>query len=150
MTIDLVSQAGETGSFTQHGWRMLLELATAHGWEPAGTEPADISGMFSDDTPAAVVARQSALFRLEWDGGYTDNAFQTVTASDARALADALQRALPYLPSHKSPRIQPSDALPEIDVIVGDVTPHEYYGGPNKTAVVAFIAFARLGEFRIS
>ena len=60
-------------------WGDALELALLAGWEPAGTE-----------LPA----------NPRWSGIYNSNDYQTVTAADARALADALDRIMPDIPHH--------------------------------------------------
>lgn len=57
------------------GWVTLLYLAHLHGWKPEGTEPPPFDNY--DD----------------WNGNYTTNDFQYVTAEDASKLADGLERA---------------------------------------------------------
>lgn len=62
-------------SFNNGFWYTLLEIAEIFGWQPAGTvKPSDYDG--------------------RWNGSYFTNDFQEVTDADARALSDALQRAV--------------------------------------------------------
>jgi len=101
MGMDLYG-VGKQFHFNNVGWRLVLEMALDHAWRPAGTEynpwewcrakGLDQDNLTPDD--AALVAKQKA----EWDGGYTSNDFQIVTASDAAALADALEVALRTFP----------------------------------------------------
>ncbi len=60
-------------------WRKALELARAHGWQPAGTLAPPIRWDGSG---------------IRWNGEYDPPAGQEVTRSDARALAEALSRAV--------------------------------------------------------
>lgn len=57
------------------GWRTAFELALAYGWEPRGILP-----------PPGL--------EDGWTETYFSNDFQEVTATDAAALADALERAI--------------------------------------------------------
>jgi hypothetical protein len=59
-------------------WTFLLETAYYHGWKPAGTVKTTID---------------------DWNGTYFGNDGQWVTAGDAAALADALERYLNTAPS---------------------------------------------------
>jgi hypothetical protein len=89
MGVDLFGHGG--ASFNWHGWRYLLDVAMAFGWEPAGTAPPPAYS-FADGKiidPAWDDASQGP-----WDGGYFTNDFQSVTDADADALAGALFRAL--------------------------------------------------------
>jgi hypothetical protein len=64
-------------SLASGAWRYCLRMAVAHGWEPEGTLPPDY--WRADE---------------EWSGEYLSNGGQTVTDSDARSLAAALDRAV--------------------------------------------------------
>ena len=75
MGYDLTSSSGQTHRWKVLGWWHLLNLAREHGWSPRGTEPP------GDAAPG-------------WDGNYFHNEGQWVTADDAAALADALERLL--------------------------------------------------------
>ena len=61
-------------------WENVLKWATSSGWKPLGTSKPKL---WSDGGDGI------------WKGGYDTNDGQRVLAKDARALADALERALP-------------------------------------------------------
>ena len=76
MGVSLTSDSGLFRSYNHQTWCGLLELARTHGWKPAGTEaPSE----YPED---------------HWDGNYTSNASQCISAADAASIADALDRAL--------------------------------------------------------
>ena len=77
MGYDLTNSAGGYHQWKVLGWWHLLNLARSYGWNPAGTEPP------AEATPLS-----------PWDGNYFRNDGQFVTATDAAALADALERML--------------------------------------------------------
>lgn len=81
MSVDLVRVGDEEARcFDSDTWEHLLRLARLNGWHPAGTKQ-------PDDWPG----------RHPWDhGNYSSNDGQTVTAADARGIADALSRALQF------------------------------------------------------
>lgn len=83
MSMDLYSRHGEI-SFSAATWDGCFHLAVAFGWKPVGTNPPFV-GTTRDD----------------WDGGYFGNDFQQVTDDDARAMADALTRALTALKARR-------------------------------------------------
>jgi hypothetical protein len=77
MGMDLLGNHGDE-RFSASAWDNCLERAIEFGWEPEGTvAPTDWSG--------------------EWDGGYCSNDWQAVTDRDARALGEALVRAIATL-----------------------------------------------------
>lgn len=76
MGYDLSNDNGDYFRFNIHGWRPILTLAKKYGWVPAQT-----------------VKRVNK----SWSGSYYSNDGQKVTAKDAAAIADALEKALPYL-----------------------------------------------------
>ena len=69
-------------------WQFMLALAERYGWQPRGTEPPE------ED------ATEGGLWHDDWDGRYVPICGQSVTEQDARALADALERALRDIPGH--------------------------------------------------
>jgi hypothetical protein len=75
MGYDLTNSSGQTHQWKVLGWWHLLNLAREYGWLPRGTEAPSHSG------PG-------------WDGNYFQNDGQLVTADDATALAEALDRLL--------------------------------------------------------
>ncbi len=80
MGMDLISEHGNE-SFNNSAWRYCLETAERFGWKLEGT----ISGPHSHTTPR------------EWGGHYFSNDYQVVTDRDARALGEALLRAIAAL-----------------------------------------------------
>ena len=93
MGIGVINSAGEPFAFSHlQAWGRALDLAYIYGCQPAGTEPGGVylNPDFTnvDGTP------------LEWEGGYETSDLQIVTAQDARAIARALEKALPDIPDH--------------------------------------------------
>ena len=78
------------------GWLMIWRMAIDYGWEPAGT----VLELCLTDDP-----EEEAKLKREWDGDYTTNEWQTVTAEDALNLAAALEKALVDIPDNDD--IQP-------------------------------------------
>jgi hypothetical protein len=80
-------------------WLSILSLAILYGWTPTGTSvPEEESALSGGWSPAGSEA--PAEERLPgWDGRYYPTWQQEIIESDARALADALERALPDIPS---------------------------------------------------
>jgi hypothetical protein len=74
---DLANSSGGYHQWNVLGWWNVLNLARIYGWMPRGTEP---PAQPSDLTP--------------WDGNYFRNEGQRVSAEDAAAIADALNRLL--------------------------------------------------------
>ncbi|MDP9439435.1 MAG: hypothetical protein M3P49_11945 [Actinomycetota bacterium] len=92
--MDVSNGNGEYRRFSRASWVELLELAEEYGWQPAGTELVGwdpVGPMTSPDYPdAALIEQIESVF---WGGNYTSNDGQLVTARDADAIADALERA---------------------------------------------------------
>src|SRR5262245_23808019 len=86
MGVDLRSHHGSE-HFSHSGWRLVLNLAIEYGWQPTGTAPPDHGWLLAGTAP-------TDSDRLSWDGGYCSNDLQKVTESDARALGEALLRAV--------------------------------------------------------
>jgi hypothetical protein len=130
----------EKSSFWCQQWRWpkLLRLAEAHGWQPQGTsQPPEDAIHFPGG---------------RWDpSSYTSNDGQIVSAADARALANALELALPNIPDH--------DALakyrrPDGGIGIAPTPPPAsdadwFSGAEAKAYVTEFIAFCRQGTFRV-
>jgi hypothetical protein len=74
-------------------WFYCLAVADAFGWQREGTRPAVWCN--ADGSPCE---EMNSL--VGWSGSYSSNDHQTVTDSDARALAAALDRAIDALLSH--------------------------------------------------
>jgi hypothetical protein len=138
--LDLIGLFAGCDEFAVSGraWRLLLALASAHGWTPAGTlapDPEDVD----DDLGRAATS---------WDGRYIPAECQRMTESDARAMAAALERALPDIPNHdalsKKVLASPADgplalwgrrARPEVTI-----SAWEEFSGRNKPYLVSLIA----------
>ena len=75
MSFDLERKGGSY-RWSNTGWPAVMELAEAYGWQPAGTAPPE------------------GVERAAWDRGYGTNDGQTVSAQDAKHLADALDAGL--------------------------------------------------------
>ena len=103
-------------SLSDRAWRLLLALTSVYGWKPQGTLAPDPE--YVDDEPSQVIP---------WDGRYAPPACQRMTEGDARAMADALERALPDIPDH--------DALSDKVLAPGGDDPLALWGRPARTGV---------------
>jgi hypothetical protein len=172
MTMQLVSDRGEE-LFSTWAWKVLIDLARRYGWQPAGArEPfskdsVQSGGDFVElseeqleayEIPAGhpVAGAVKSLFVESGDlvlDSYFRNAGFRVTAGDARALADALERALPDIPDHDGlghkavtlPTSPGENFLP-LDT---PASPYEVFSGQNKARLRRFIGFCRRGGFAI-
>lgn len=100
MGYDLTNAKNDEFHFNIHSWSPIFQMGMAAGWQPAGTlapapfvdeDTGETLGVWDDD---------------EWDGTYFSNDRQRVTDADARAWADALERALDDIPDlHTMPMI---------------------------------------------
>ena len=113
--------------FPRESWIKLLSLGLFYGWQPLGTRVPSMSEIHG--------------FNIEsWDGSYLTNDGQIVVAADARSLGTALERALDDIPDFN------------LDYYFSDlskVNPFEYFAGDEKSHLVDFIKFCRLGSFLI-
>src|SRR5262249_52232156 len=107
-----------------------------------------------EDHPLARLIR--SLFPRSGDpvlGGYFVNDGQRVTAEDARALADALERALPDIPDHDAMPHKtfehPSEPGVRLVALDPRASPYEWFSGDKKRLVRQFIDFCRQGGFEI-
>jgi hypothetical protein len=170
--MDLIGKHGET-SFTLRGWRSLIQLALTYGWKPRGAiEPAE-----EGESDAAVPVLQFTVeeldqYRVPPDDplagaakalsshsgnpvldSYFNNAGFRVTPEDARALADALERALPDIPRHEALENKTVTMAGGPGVrflpIGTPVNPFEWFSGENRAHLQAFIGFCREGGFEI-
>jgi hypothetical protein len=123
MTMDLIGEQGQK-CFNNSGWKMLIDLALRNGWKPAGAQEPDDEGeeLLEEECPdhpgrllglresdlddpfVRAVKRgvRSVLLRSDDPliDSYLHNDGLRVADEDARALADALERALPDVPDH--------------------------------------------------
>src|ERR1043165_953367 len=126
MTIEVIGKDDDL-CFNNLAWKLLIELALQFGWKPAGAMEPDEEedGSEPDEEEDGLAAEQvvklteetleqhrapqddaiaQAVKSLFFHSGdpvldsYFNNAGFRVTADDANALADALDRALPDLP----------------------------------------------------
>jgi hypothetical protein len=136
MAMDLFSEIEGWFRFDVSEWKRLLELARGHGWEPMGTESPDLEPDFSP--------------RKDWDGSYFSNDYQTVTAEDARNLADALERAIADLPNRhaKDAEEKSSKGAPEATGV--SASPNQWLSDQaERKRIREFIRYCRAGEFVI-
>lgn len=136
MTYDLENRAGETFGFSQFFWPVLVELAKQYGWQPEGTQAPEYWAQEEPD---------------EWRGQYIGNLGQTVTASDANALADAIEAVLtdpnfPTIITELEPEIQKqADGWTYMPITITSFpTPDNY-----RSALQEFVIFCRKGQFEI-
>jgi hypothetical protein len=85
---------GRSAHWSNSGWPAVLQLAEDYGWQPAGTIP------------------PKRINRDAWDGGYASCDGQLVSADDAKALADALERGLADDFKKATPRTAPASQQP--------------------------------------
>jgi hypothetical protein len=155
MGMDLVNGHDNCIRFRHMVWARILYLAEDHGWQPAGT----VSAYDHDDPNSKYYIPEP------WDGGYASNDDQMVTSNDARAFADALEKACERIPDERieSVKYVQVEDLPAIidDPVVNflvrtgyvDTVPreflnaYEFFAGDGKTAIKELIAFCRQGEF---
>lgn len=123
MGMDLIGP-GRFFGWNNESWRNLLALGEEYGWKPAGTGP-----------PRRRLAS-------EWTGpvrmaAYNSNDGARFYARDAKALAEALARALRDIPEKKlPPGREPT-------------TPLEFFAGWGPSEIGAFVRFCLKGSFRI-
>jgi hypothetical protein len=132
-------------------WLNLLQLAQEYGWEPAGTLPGP--GCNEDDEEFAEEDVPD-----EQRCGYDTNDYQRVTAEDAKNLAAALERALPFIPDENkvAPYLE-EVRLRGVGVIYGVNSEADlmlsnldwFSGVQMKSEVEKFIRFCRAGSFWI-
>ena len=97
MGVDLVGHGGE--SLNWRAWRSCLELARSFGWNPEGTKAPD-------------------RHEGECPGYYCSNDYQLVTKTDARAIANALQRAVEVASSNARLTTEQENAIAQSDLRV--------------------------------
>ena len=123
MGMYLNNDSGSKRHYSRGMWCALLDLAHDHGWEPVGTE--------------APILPEDFVPYDDWNGGYFYNDGQRVTATDAAAIADALERAL---------------LTPETGSDAADDDPYAWVRFPvhdRNAALMSLIRFCREGKFRI-
>ncbi len=141
-------------------WPRLLEIARSYGWRPAGTLP-----------PKPFAGKKLK----RWNGYYEDNCEdQLVTADDAIAIANALEKALEDSSDLECPApkkitvnsLEDAEAYvrksgdvfvmfallngsfdPTRGMVVynPDLSPLEFFSGDDNQQVIDFVAFCRKG-----
>jgi hypothetical protein len=159
--------------FSNYAWCVALELAHEHGWEPAGTEPPEVTVYAPDGVVDEVATRAKRQRYANWDEVYLTNNRQVVSDEDAANIADALERALDDMPdeSAEDDLLTPAQhqayqggELPQEDLDkaieqfmegqaasppqIPPQTPACYFAG-NKDYLREFITFCRAGAFAI-
>ena len=144
---------------SKESWSRILGLARFYGWQPMGTLPPFIHNL-----------RQPAYedpARSKWDGTYLRNEGQLVQATDALAMAIALEMSLDDIPDVNPERdtameddlpewLSPAekalirDGLVDHEYNLSAILPFEYFAGDAKQNLIEFIRFCMLGEFVIS
>jgi hypothetical protein len=99
-----VSLWGKKRSFISNWgfYGSMLELAAEYGWEPRGTVLTfhfcyQVCGCGADtakNDPDYEIEKKAVKACANWNGSYFSNDQQTVTQTDAKNIADALERAL--------------------------------------------------------
>ena len=73
-------------------WSFYLGVASNYGWESAGTKPnIGYIQVLAEGKPDPGAYVQELV--NEWQGGYSSNDAQIITAEDAANMADALEKA---------------------------------------------------------
>lgn len=135
-------------TFSNHCWGMLMKLAFDSGWKPMGCQPPDDwSAIDGQGNP-----------RRWYSMDYFSRKHQRVLAADAMAIADALESALPDIPTFDALglKVASSIDLPSLDNPLRSlrpgvkVHPFEFFSGSNRATLTRFIEFCRQGEFAIS
>ncbi len=132
MGYSLRCESGERIGFNMFGWAIARKLAEQFGWHPLGTKP-----------PARWDSSRA------WDGSYTGNNGQLVSAQDALALGMALEAALAANDFEARIRTLYGRAVEQIrtgDVQVSDPTVD---GSAWRTEFEEFAQFCRKGGFQI-
>ena len=139
MGVVLYNEYLEGIGFNWGAWGKLTRIAERYGWIPKGTEYPPFDKR--DET-----REEYERGRRPWSGGYDTNDTQVVTADDAKALADALERALLDMPDEEPPE----KSRAEIAALSAAESEVRCCSGPAAKAWVRdFIEFAREGSFRI-
>lgn len=119
-------------------WRRILWIAQCYGWQPHGTEPPD------------ELAITTGIWRgkpTDWTGAYSPSDGQEITEDDAKALAAALERALPDVPDcdtdEKRRREVDAGSTWFVDVPASGANCLGAFKGIRKKILTAFIAHCR-------
>ncbi len=137
-------------TFSNQQWGMLMKLAFDHGWRPMGCQPpADWDQRFLDE---------DGVPRRFFSMDYFSRNGQRVMPADAAAIADALESALDDVPTFDALglKVLSEIQLPHLDRPLralrpgAKVNPYEFFSGPNRVTLLAFIEYCRGGGFAIT
>src|SRR5215510_12845204 len=84
-------------------WLSILSVATRYGWTPTGAKAPEEEWALAEGWSPADSEAPPEERLPDWDGRYYPDYMQEITESDARALAEALERALPDIPKENLP-----------------------------------------------
>jgi hypothetical protein len=131
MSIRLVNEGGKVFWFTSGNWLSVIEFAARHGWPlNAALDPQNW-----DDS-------------LHWNDEYEIVGGASLTATDAIALADAIDRALRDDHTHASIVSELETRATEVRRILPEYDPANYAADLLKRWG-EFAAFARTGALRV-
>jgi hypothetical protein len=159
MGMDLLRDDSTDGMhFTNFTWSRVLSVARAHGWVPAGTR-APSREWYARQWGCRAEDLEEDPAAEPWSGIYDSSDFQEVTAEDARALGDAIERAL-QAAGDASPLSVPDVSRPvgrdqvlvramedkgfEVRLMV-----EEHHGIDMRQMLREFVVFCRGGGFRL-
>jgi hypothetical protein len=125
MSFDLRNNQDEEFYFSTIGWAFYLNLATIYDWKMSGTL-----------APPEWDSNQGV-----WEGAYDWNAGQTVTESDAIAIANALEKYLTDANRHIKAKVLAKE--------LSKATGTEVAINDDQMFIASFIRFAKNGEFTI-
>lgn len=130
MCMDLFSQSGSCFTWNNSSWRKVVDLGIVYGWEPKGTEN------IPDGTDNYEVEEG-------WCGTYFSNDGQLVSAEDALALANALERALDDNPDVENcdKWVTTSTLSNTYEMVNENLSIPDFLSGDMKKGLLAFISF---------
>jgi hypothetical protein len=178
MSVLLVNKrAGKAMRFHEHGWAHALSLAVRNGWSPLGVtacRPGDSlpdaedlhmpSGVWAPPPDGQQAAKEPAEMAISLANvqapvratasgdSYFDGEEGRVTATDARALGNALARALPDVPRHEAAQDKTfTSLLPGLRLfdLETPMNATEWFSGRKRQILKDLIALCRRGGFAI-
>lgn len=136
-----------TLNYSNLQWGLLIKLAYDHQWTPYGVRP-------PEDWCATNPASEGGGTKRWHFMDYFSLKRQRIIAIDALAIADALERALPDIPTHDalSHKVIQEIQLPDFEEPMRMLQPgvsvnaFEFFSGKGRRALEEFIALARWGS----
>jgi hypothetical protein len=151
-------------TFSNLQWGLMVKLAYDHGWKPWGVRPPEdwIASIDPSAEGHASGAGSSGGGGRGGRGGakrwhfmdYFSLKRQQIVAGDALAMADAIERALPDIPTHDalSHKVIQEIQLPDVDEPLRMMQPgvtvnaFEFFSGANRRILQEFITLCRSGS----